>query len=181
MAAKAAYSKQEHDYLMARAVKAYQAELKKPYHGRHGLCTICKDFEQLYYEEMGVCIPLIFATLGQLADGGNTRAKANENRCWLTPIEEEVIATFSIEIGTRGFGLSHHHLKEHVDCIACARLGDKFPASGVGKNWTTRFMAQVLRFHPQHVQFHFYLFILQISLEQHAMNACSSIFTFFHA
>ena len=39
----------------------------------------------------------------------------------------------------------------------------------------------LLRFHPQHVQFHFYFFILQISLEQHAMNACSFIFTFFHA
>jgi len=39
----------------------------------------------------------------------------------------------------------------------------------------------LLRFHPQHVRFHFYFFILPISLEQHAMNACSSIFTFFHA
>jgi len=120
MAAKAAYSKQEHDYLMAHAVKAYKAELEKPYRGRHGLRTICKDFEQLYYEEMGVCIPLSFATLGQLADGGNTHAKSNEHRRWLTLIEEEVIATFSIEIGAHGFGLSHHRLKEHVDHIAHA-------------------------------------------------------------
>jgi len=42
-------------------------------------------------------------------------------------------------------------------------------------------MTLLLRFHPQHVRFHFYFFILQISLEQHAMNTCSSIFTFFHA
>jgi len=34
----------------------------------------------------------------------------------------------------------------------------------------------LLRFHPIHVRFYFYK-----SLEQHAMNACSSIFTLFHA
>ena len=33
--------KQQHDALMSWAVKAYLAELKKPYHGRRGLCTIC--------------------------------------------------------------------------------------------------------------------------------------------
>ena len=36
----------------------------------------------------------------------------------------------------------------------------------------------LLRFHPIHVRFHFYFYK---SLEQHAMNACSSIFTLFHA
>ena len=38
----------------------------------------------------------------------------------------------------------------------------------------------VLWFHPIHVWFHFY-FSFHESLEQHAMNACSSIFTFFYA
>lgn len=30
--------------------------------------------------------------------------------------------------------------KEHVDEICHARLGDKFPSEGVGKNWTDRFL-----------------------------------------
>jgi len=38
----------------------------------------------------------------------------------------------------------------------------------------------LLRFYPQHVQFYFY-FSFYKSLEQHAMNTCSSIFTIFHA
>jgi hypothetical protein len=65
---------------MARAVQAYLAKLDKPYRGHCGLRTICKDFEQLYLEEKGVHIPLRFATLGQLADGGHNREEANEHR-----------------------------------------------------------------------------------------------------
>ena len=42
-----------------------------------------------------------------------------------------------------GFPLSHRRLKEHVDRIACARLGSKFPTQGVGKNWTACFMLRV--------------------------------------
>ncbi|KII85726.1 hypothetical protein PLICRDRAFT_145598, partial [Plicaturopsis crispa FD-325 SS-3] len=42
-------------------------------------------------------------------------------------------------MGNRGFPLSHRRLKEHVDEICRARLGSKFPATGVGKNWTHRF------------------------------------------
>ncbi|KAG2053206.1 hypothetical protein BDR06DRAFT_886513, partial [Suillus hirtellus] len=39
-----------------------------------------------------------------------------------------------------GFPLSHKQLKEHVNKILHARLGGKFPETGVGKNWTDRFM-----------------------------------------
>jgi hypothetical protein len=31
-------------------------------------------------------------------------------------------------------------LKEHVDAIYRVRLGDEFPADGVGKKWTNRFV-----------------------------------------
>jgi hypothetical protein len=135
--------KQAHDELMSRAVSAYLAELEKPYRSRRGLRTICKDFEQLYFEEMGVRIPLSFSTLSRLASGGRNREEANEHRRWLTSIEEDIIVTFTIEMGARGFPLSHRRLKEHVDRIACARLGSKFPTQGVGKNWTARFMLRV--------------------------------------
>ena len=43
-------------------------------------------------------------------------------------------------MGARGFAPSHRRIKEHVDRIARARLGNKFPPEGVGKNWTARFM-----------------------------------------
>jgi len=128
---------------MAHAGLAYLAELEKLYHSCHRLRTICKDFEQLYFNEKGVHIPLSFATLGRLADGGRNQEEANEHRRWLTPTEEDIIVTFAIEMGARGFPLSHRRLKEHVDQIACAQLGSKFPTQGVGKNWTARFMLWV--------------------------------------
>src|ERR1700728_4676871 len=40
----------------------------------------------------------------------------------------------------QGFPLSHRWLKEHVDCICQACLGDLFPDGGVGKNWTNCFV-----------------------------------------
>jgi hypothetical protein len=143
IAEKATVSKRAHDELMAQAVSAYLAELEKPYRSRRGLRTICKDFEQLYFDEKGVHIPLSFATLGRLASGGCNQEEANEHRRWLTPVEEDIVATFTIEMGARGFPLSHRRLKEHVDQIVRARLGSKFPIQGVGKNWTARLMLRL--------------------------------------
>ena len=50
------------------------------------------------------------------------------------------IVSFIIEMGACGFAPSHHCIKEHVDRIAHARLGGKFPPQGAGKNWTAHFM-----------------------------------------
>ena len=36
--------------------------------------------------------------------------------------------------------MSHRRLKEHVDQILRARLGERFPAGGVGKQWTNCFV-----------------------------------------
>jgi len=71
-------------------------------------------------------------------------------------------------------------------CTWCKRFGH-FIENCPDLGWTfsnlgsSKLVRVVLQFHPQHVQFHFYISFLQISPEQHAMNACSSIFTFFHA
>ena len=45
---------------------------------------------------------------------------------------------FIAEIADRGFPLSQAWLKEHVDSICKAHLGDKFPLGGIGQNWTYR-------------------------------------------
>ncbi|KDQ22565.1 hypothetical protein PLEOSDRAFT_1017132, partial [Pleurotus ostreatus PC15] len=50
-----------------------------------------------------------------------------------------IVIRFAVEMALCGFPLTHRHLKEHVDGIVRARLGDAFPATGVGKNWTDRF------------------------------------------
>jgi hypothetical protein len=83
---------------------------------------------------------LSFSTLTRLAAGGKTKAESNAEKCWLPDVEVEIVIAFIGEIGNRGFPLSHGRLKEHVDSICKARLGDLFPVSGVGKNWTDRFV-----------------------------------------
>lgn len=121
-----------------RAIKAYQAELKKP-KGK-GARTVAADFVKLYKLETGKDIKLNYARLIRGANGVRSRAEANAARAWLTDEEVDIILAYIIELGNRGFPLSHRRLKEHVDEILRARLGDKFPALGVGKQWTNRFV-----------------------------------------
>lgn len=128
-----------HDDLMSRAVNAYNLELKKPYHQRHGLRRVCLDFEKLNYEATGTYIKLSHATLRRLADGGKTSSEAQADRAWLTAAETDVVINFIIEMADRGFPLSHRRLKEHVDMLCRSRLGDAFPEKGVGINWTYKF------------------------------------------
>ena len=52
------------------------------------------------------------------------------------------------EMEAHGFPLSHRRLKEHVDEILCAQLGDKFPEEGVDRNWTQRFVEK----HSDHLK-----------------------------
>lgn len=78
-------------------------------------------------------------TLNQLVSGGTTIAQANSKKSWITPAETELVLSFMEEMGDHGFSLSHRRLKEHVDLILHACLGDKFPKQGVRKNWTAQF------------------------------------------
>jgi hypothetical protein len=138
---KAQLAQKAHDDLMAQAVAAYCTELKKPLGlKKWGARTICKDFESLNKHATGKDIKLSYSTLMRLAGGGKTRAQSNAEGCWLSDAEVDVVITFIGEIGNRGFPLSHRRLKEHVDSICRARLGDLFPVGGVGKNWTDRFV-----------------------------------------
>ncbi|PCH38863.1 hypothetical protein WOLCODRAFT_36897, partial [Wolfiporia cocos MD-104 SS10] len=50
------------------------------------------------------------------------------------------VLTFVIQTACQGFPLTHRHLKEAVDEICHARLGNTFPEDSVGKCWTARFV-----------------------------------------
>ncbi|SJK99862.1 uncharacterized protein ARMOST_03173 [Armillaria ostoyae] len=128
--------------LQAKAVDAYKLELAKKAAGlqARGAQAACNEFMQRYKQETGKEIKLNHATVINHAKGKNTRAQNNAQKAWLTPEEVEVIVMYIIELGNRGFPLSHRRLKEHVDEILGARLGDHFPIGGVGKKWTHRFL-----------------------------------------
>ncbi|KAJ7209936.1 hypothetical protein C8J57DRAFT_946444, partial [Mycena rebaudengoi] len=91
-------------------------------------------------EQEGTAIALSKSTLQRRAKGGKTRREAHEFEGWLTKDEAQTVISFTIECADRGFPLSHRRLKEHVDQIAHARWGDRFPESGIGKQWTKDFV-----------------------------------------
>ena len=120
-----------HDELMSCAVDFYCSELAKPRgERRKGARKICKDLEALHLRETGVLVKLSFSTLMRLATGGRTKALSNADCSWLSLEETLVVIEYTIEMGNRGFPLSHRRLKEHVDEICQARLGSSFPADG---------------------------------------------------
>jgi hypothetical protein len=129
------------DNLMTWALHAYLLELQKKYPARpKGAHTICKDFETLNRQETGETIKLSYSTLIRLSQGAQLQSKANAAKSWLTGEETAVVIAYVKELASCGFPLSHRRLKEHVDDVLRARLGNKFPATGVGRNWTTRFV-----------------------------------------
>ncbi|KAF9224098.1 hypothetical protein BS17DRAFT_880130 [Gyrodon lividus] len=52
---------------------------------------------------------------------------------------EENNVAYLLDLAGRGFPLTHKTLKLHVDTLLRARLGEAFPETGVGHNWTDRF------------------------------------------
>jgi len=137
--AKAVDRRKLHDSLMLRAVELHKAEQKKPQKERLGLRKICDTISQEHYRDTGDIIKLSHMTLSRLAAGGTTQARANAERGWLLDSEVDVVIEVITDLAERGFPITHKRLKEVVDTICFARLGDKFPAEGVGINWTYRF------------------------------------------
>ncbi|PPR06282.1 hypothetical protein CVT24_000795 [Panaeolus cyanescens] len=106
-----------------------------------GLRKITEQVSQLHYEETGECIYLSFATLGRRVKGGRSQRDMAIEKMWLSPSEEQTVVNFILEMAGRSFSLSHRRLKEHVDSICRSKYSeDAFPSSGVGKNWTYRFL-----------------------------------------
>ncbi|KAF9493872.1 hypothetical protein BDN71DRAFT_1394190 [Pleurotus eryngii] len=101
---------------------------------------ICKAISDKHFEATRRRIILADSTLQWHVNGGTTKSTSNASRGWLSASEEEMVIKFAVEMANRGFPLTHHRLKKHVDEICRAKLGDKFPEGGVGKNWTDRFL-----------------------------------------
>lgn len=128
---------------MARAVLLYQQEKAKAGMGdikplsAKGCCQITSN---TYFAETGKRLELSDSTLLRQSNGGTSKATANADKGWLMPSEVSRVVDYAVEMANRGFPLSHRRLAEHVDEICKARLGPAFPAEGVGKNWTHRFV-----------------------------------------
>ncbi|KIL56474.1 hypothetical protein M378DRAFT_1034675 [Amanita muscaria Koide BX008] len=138
---KAQLQREERDRLMARAVLCYQQGQDNPGQGRKpSLRTVCRDLEKEYYLKKHQRITLNHNTLRNLVNGGRMRSEVNAEKSWLQKEEVKEVIDYTIEMAEWGHPFSHRRLKEHVDAIVRARLSPKFPETGVGKQWTYRFL-----------------------------------------
>jgi hypothetical protein len=130
------------DELYARAVALYKHEQQREENGtkRMSLRKVCEDIQHQCWAESKKEVKLDYSTVRRLVNGGTPKSISNASRGWLLSGEVDVIIGYAIEVASRGFPLSHARLREHVNEICDARLGDKFPAQGVGRRWTSRFV-----------------------------------------
>jgi hypothetical protein len=120
---------------MTRAVAMYEHESNKTT-GQLGLCKVCAQVEKEFFSERGIHIKPNHNTLSNLVKGGRLHIDANGEKSWLTAEEADVVINYTLELAEMGHPLDHRCLKEHVDEICRAQYGPKFPALGVGKQWT---------------------------------------------
>ncbi|KIK80086.1 hypothetical protein PAXRUDRAFT_44772, partial [Paxillus rubicundulus Ve08.2h10] len=112
----------------------------KPEKERRSLRVLCCEAEE-EMERQKKKVSISHVTLKRRLEGGRSCQQANEeNYGWLTVEEEESVVEYCLELAARGFPLTHKSLKHHVDSLLHARLANAFPETGVGKNWTDRFL-----------------------------------------
>lgn len=128
------------DSLFVRAIALYKAQKDRPKGQRLSLARTCKKITADYFAETKKTVQLAPSTLAALVKGGTPKSQSNAAKGWLLPSEIDTVINYAVEVAARGFPLNHNRLKEHVDEILCARLGNKFPKNGVGPGWTGLFI-----------------------------------------
>ncbi|KIM72257.1 hypothetical protein PILCRDRAFT_82026 [Piloderma croceum F 1598] len=128
---------------MEQAVAMYHAEQAKVVpEKKKSLHIVCREIESEHKRATGREVHLDPSTLNRLYKGGQRLTNFNATKSWLLKGEVEKVIEYALTTAERGFPLSHQRLKEHVDDICHARLGDKFLAAEVGANWTERFVTK---------------------------------------
>lgn len=127
---------------LARAIQLYTEEQAKPKNNRRSLRKICNEV-QTEWQKKWKEVTVSPDTVRRRLEGGRSHHEANTDKsAWFTNEEEESILKYCLDLAARGFPFNHKKLKLHADCLLKARLGDAFPETGVGKNWTDRFISR---------------------------------------
>ncbi|KLO04279.1 hypothetical protein SCHPADRAFT_805878, partial [Schizopora paradoxa] len=133
-------AREEEDAVMNRAKELYRNGTKKDSGTKMGLRAACKEATRLHCLETGRTIEVCYSTLSRQLKGKKSKAESNAEKGWLSQEETEQVVALVEELGERGFPPDHRTIKEFVDAILSARLGDAFPEGGVGKKWSKRFV-----------------------------------------
>jgi hypothetical protein len=133
---------EEHDKWMKHAVAIYRSEQEKSSGAKpKGLRTICHELMDECKKTTGIEISLNHGTLRNLVNGGRTIRDFNAGKAWLSDIETKHVISYALDTASRAFPFSHRRLREHVEEILRAQLGEAFRVDGLGHNWTSRFVA----------------------------------------
>jgi hypothetical protein len=131
------------DDLMAQAVARFQTKPVDAATGKQiSMRKLCQLVSDDHYARTHKRILVDDSTLARLVKGGITQTKSNSKKSWLEEEEAKLVIDFAIETARREFPLSPKRLREHAEKILKARLGQKFPETGLGKNWATRFLTK---------------------------------------
>ena len=124
---------------MQRAIQIYYEEHKllKP----RSLEKICQQAEAECYQLTKKVVKVSSSSLDRRAKGGQGHKEGHNGQRWVNDEETEAVLQDIVLNAQRGFPLTHRRIKEHVDEIARAHHGDAFPKTGVGKEWTNRFVS----------------------------------------
>jgi len=146
---KAQIQSEEKEELIQLAVAAYRAELKKLKDDCKGARTVCKEVADEHRRKTGREVRVDHNTMLCRFNGGKSHTESHAEKSWLSSDEVETIICFAEELSDRGIPLTLKTLEEHVNFILRARLGGIF--TGVGKNWTARFVEKHSDRHSQDV------------------------------
>ncbi|CAK5275007.1 unnamed protein product [Mycena citricolor] len=140
---KTAAARKHLDKWTARATQRYKDEQMRelgPDETRKGARKICEEIQEEHLVQYGMSISISHTTITRHAAGGEKLSDFNASKSWVLAKEEPIIISYARNLAARGFPLNHALLKECIEAVVCARLGDAFPADGLGKNFTARFL-----------------------------------------
>jgi hypothetical protein len=124
---------------MQRAIEIYNQEQRLP--KPRSQEKICRQAEAECFQLTRKVVKLSSSTLDRRAKGGRSHKEGHKGQKWLNNEENEAVLQDIVLNAQRGFPPTHHRIKEHVDKIAHAHHGNTFPETGVGKEWTHRFVS----------------------------------------
>ena len=124
---------------MQRAIEIYHQEQQLPKPTSQE--KICRQVEAQCFQLTTKLVKLSSSTLDRRVKGGRSHKEGHKGQRWLNDEEKEAVLQDIILNAQRGFPPSHRQIKEHVDIIAHAHYGNTFPETGVGKEWTYRFIS----------------------------------------
>ncbi|KAF9036888.1 hypothetical protein BJ165DRAFT_1354396 [Panaeolus papilionaceus] len=118
---------------MDQVVEHYLLELEKPEAERKGTRVVAAEVSEEHFQKTRRQVKISHQTVNERAKGHQSKKEVAAKHCWMTDAEVDMAVNYCLQCAKQGFPLSYLRLKQFIDHLLQKRLGDEFPASGVGK------------------------------------------------